>query len=146
MNMRVCYLMILFLRRMLEYNIRISDIYYKNFGSYRNKLVLFDYHEVDSFTGTPSNFLITNLYTNFTQLGHELHWSVKEASLFHWNDVVSDSFGQKSFPVQFYQLLAGINNNSPDLPKLADELLSYITHHLKADLVCVRVYILRPMD
>ena len=86
-----------FVGQMIKTNVRISDIFYKNFGIYHNKMYLFDYHEVDNFHSS-SNFLITNLYSTFTFLGKNLNWPVLDIGLINLDFVIKDNFGKGRFP------------------------------------------------
>ena len=67
-SLKFCYHVLKFVRQMVENNVRVSDIYYRNFGIYQNKILLFDYHDIETFESS-SNFLITNIYSLFTLLG-----------------------------------------------------------------------------
>lgn len=94
---------------MLKTNIRLSDIYYRNFGIYQNRLRLFDFHEIDDFS-TSSNFLITNLYSLFTALGKVLGWPVADINSTTTAYVISDKFGEGRFPEMFVKLLEMMYN------------------------------------
>jgi len=112
-SLKFCYHVLKFVKQMIDNNIRISDIYYKNFGIYQNKILLFDYHDIEHFDSS-SNFLITNIYSLFTLLGHKLGWNVQNATISHWNDIVADNFGTNRFPVQFVELLIALHNRDKE--------------------------------
>ena len=96
-----------FVSQMIKTNIRISDIFYRNFGIHQGKLFLFDFHEVDSFQSSP-NFLITNLYSTFTFLGKNVGWPILDIGLINIDFVIKDNFGKNRFPdpiVKFLQTM-----------------------------------------
>jgi hypothetical protein len=70
---KMCYEILDFVEQMIVLNVRLSDIYYRNFGLYKNHLCLFDYHEIDTFDFS-SNFLTNNLYSLFILLGKNVGW------------------------------------------------------------------------
>lgn len=83
--------------RMIEVNLRISDIFFRNLGIYLNHLVIFDYHDVDTFETSPS-FMISNLYSFFTQLGKNVGWPVQDICIVDFKKVIDDNFGSSRFP------------------------------------------------
>jgi hypothetical protein len=115
-NLRFCLVILHFIHQMIDNDIRISDIYYKNFGIHRNRVVMFDYGEVDSFSSN-SHFLITNLYSLLLLLGNQLNWSSPTPKIAHWNEVLKDSFGQTSFPEPFYRILDGLHKRDHEQVK-----------------------------
>ena len=108
-SLRLCYVLVKFIKQMIRSNLRISDIYYKNFGIHEGKIVLFDYHDVDTFETSPSNFLITNMYSIFTLLGQKMQWKVRSVNLCHWEQVQTDEFGKKTLPPKFYEFLMALH-------------------------------------
>jgi hypothetical protein len=125
-NTRFCYTIVKLVKLMVETDIRMSDIYYRNFGIYRNKIVMYDYHEVDDFQ-TSSNFLITNLYALFTMLGKHYGWSVFDTKISHWDIVINDNFGQKRFPEQLVDLLCALHGRDREtILKCSDQSLEYL--------------------
>lgn len=108
-DMKFCLCVIRFVQQMIKTNIRFSDIYYKNFGVYQNKILLFDYHDIEDFSGS-SNFLITNLYSLFTLLGQSIGWRVVSTSINHWDEITNDNFGKSRFPMPLYELLVSLHN------------------------------------
>jgi hypothetical protein len=130
-NVKFCYHVIKFVRQMVENNIRISDIYYRNFGIYQNKILLFDYHDIENFDSS-SNFLITNIYSLFTLLGKKLGWNVRDVTISHWDEIVSDQFGSTRFPEQLVSLLVAFHNREKEKILLSlDEALTYLKTQLK---------------
>jgi hypothetical protein len=96
---------------MIRMNLRVSDIFFRNFGIYQNKVYLFDFHDVDNFDSS-SNFMISNLYSLFTQLGKNLGWPVQDVVITSMNLVIQDNFGESRFPemiVRFLQSLYAKN-------------------------------------
>jgi hypothetical protein len=132
---KFCYIIIRFLRQMIENNIKISDIFYRNFGYYQNKILLFDYHDIDNFDSS-SNFLVSNLYSIFTMLGKNYHWNIIESddNIHHWREIVNDNFGLSRFPQQFVNVLSALSaNNKNELYVCIDALILYIKDRLKHD-------------
>jgi len=105
---KFCYQVVEFIQQMVENNIRFSDIYFRNFGIYQNKILLFDYHEMETFNSS-SNFLITNLYSLFTLLGQQLNWNVRQTKICHWDDIIKDNFGRSMFPVPISGLIESLH-------------------------------------
>lgn len=109
-SIRFCRDLFRFLRLMIKSGIRIPDVYYKNFGIYHGRVVMFDYHEVDSFESSP-NFLITNLYSNLTLLGRQIGWkNVSNNRITRWDEVVACRFGRGRFPGVFVDLLEALHH------------------------------------
>jgi hypothetical protein len=102
---RLCCDVLSFVSQMIKVNTRISDIFYRNFGIYQNKLCLFDYHEVDTFESS-SNFMISNLYSLFTILGKNLGWPVLDIAITNIAAVVKDNFGESRFPEPIVKFLS----------------------------------------
>lgn len=132
-NTRFCYNIIKFVRQMVASDIRISDIYYRNFGIYQNKILLFDYHDIDNFDSS-SNFLITNLYSLFKLLGHKLGWNVQDTTINHWDEVVANNFGQSCFPETIVTLLYSLHNRDHNqIIDCLDRTMLYIKSYIKHD-------------
>lgn len=130
-SLKFCYHVLKFVQQMVENNIRISDIYYRNFGIYQNKIVLFDYHDIENFDSS-SNFLITNIYSLFTLLGQKLGWNVQETVISHWNEIMADCFGANRFPEQFVGLLSAFHNKDKErVLYYLNETMSYLDTHIK---------------
>lgn len=102
---------------MLKTNIRLSDIYYRNFGIYQNKLCLFDFHEIDDFSTSP-NFIMTNLYSLFTALGKVLGWGVCDLTSTNTAHVIADDFGKGRFPEAFVGILQSLYNRQYEDSKM----------------------------
>lgn len=110
-SIRFGYFIVQLLIKMLTHNKRISDVYFKNFGLMQNKLLMFDYNELDTFSESSSNFLITNLFTIFNLIGRQLNWpALSGTSTFHWSDVEKYQFGKHIFPDDITLLLISLNN------------------------------------
>ena len=131
-NAKICHIIIKFIAQMIESNLRISDIYYRNFGIYLNKVVMFDYHDVDTFESS-SNFLSTNLYSLFTSLGHHLDWkNVRDEKVYHWDEIVSDRFGANRFPEPFVNVLVALHAKQfPPITSALDVAASYLQRRIK---------------
>ena len=56
-----------FIQDMYDNNIKIADIFYKNFGILNDKYYLFDYHNIETFSYN-NNFIIENINKNFNIL------------------------------------------------------------------------------
>lgn len=101
---------------MFKNQVKIADIYFKNFGIYENKVYLFDFHNVEDFKHSSSNFLITNLYCLFIRLGHDyLGWNVPDIQIITSTKIIADNYGRDKFPPQFYKVLKYLSQS-----KLAD--------------------------
>uniref|UniRef100_A0A6C0BLT5 Uncharacterized protein n=1 Tax=viral metagenome TaxID=1070528 RepID=A0A6C0BLT5_9ZZZZ len=113
-TLKFCLRVLLFLQQMIETDLRFSDIYYKNFGTYQNKFVLFDYHEMEHFD-TASNFLITNLYSLFKLLGYRMGWNRHQTDgsvVSHWDEIVSNNFGRSMLPMELAELLYSLHQRN----------------------------------
>lgn len=106
---KICYEVIKFVDLMIKKNIKISDIFYRNFGIYQGKLYLFDYHEVESFESS-SGFLVTNLYSLFTYLGKGLGWPVIDMGPTNTTFVTYDNYGESRFPEVVVKLLQALHS------------------------------------
>lgn len=130
-NTRFCYIIVKFIRQMIENNIRISDIYYRNFGVYQNKILMFDYHNIDTFE-SPSNFLITNLYSLFKLLGQTLGWNIHDTNIVHWDDIIANNFGQKCFPRIVVDLLRSLHGKDTEtIVDCIDKTLIFLRKYIK---------------
>jgi hypothetical protein len=128
---KFCYHVLKFVEQMVKNNVRLSDIYYKNFGIYHNKIVLFDYHDIETFESS-SNFLITNLYSLFTLLGQKLGWKVLDVTISHWDEIVADQFGVGRFPESFVSLLVAFRDkNQEKIIQYLNESIAYVKSNLK---------------
>lgn len=129
-NYKFCYELIKFVQQMFTNNLRISDIYYRNFGIYNNRIVLFDYHNIEDFSSS-SNFLITNLYSIFTILGQKVGWNVLKNQIHHWNDIVNDQFGDKRFPSVVVGLLTALHcRDSNQISNSMTQLIDFLHQRL----------------
>jgi len=145
-SFKFCYKVIEFVALMIEHNIRFSDIYYHNFGIHQNKLLLFDYHEMENFDSS-SNFMMTNLYSMFTLLGQQLKWNVKQSRISHWDEIVSDNFGQNRFPAPVYACFEALyKRDKVAITPAIDTLLVYLRDHLKTDMKAYRFLMLDEHD
>lgn len=134
LNIKICHTILTFVKQMIETNIRISDIYHRNFGIYQNKILLFDYHDIDNFDSS-SNFLITNLYTLFNILGKKLGWNVLNTPINHWDKIVADHFGKTRFPSVIVDMLQSFNSRDHEMMiKMIDQTLLYLKKYLKQNL------------
>ena len=117
---------------MLENNVKIADIYYKNFGMYYNKLYLFDFHNVEDFTNSNSNFLITNLYCLFIRTGYDYYnnkkdWNVPNISISTTTKIKEDNYGKTKFPYEFYKVLKNLAlNNHEESKKYILKTINYL--------------------
>ena len=133
---KFCYSIIKFVKQMIETNIRISDIYYRNFGIYKNKIVMFDYHDIDTFDSSP-NFLITNMYSLFTLFGKQKGWNVIDKTPIHWDDIVNDNFGNTRFPPKICEFLLSIHSRDHDVMlSTIDNTLQYFRKYIKQTFQC----------
>lgn len=105
-----------FVANMISNGLKISDIYYRNFGILNNQLYFFDYHNIDSFAHTSHGFLIKNLYCLFTRLGINYNPNGKWQNCLDIKDIKSsqlilpnENFGKNRFPRCFYRLLISLN-------------------------------------
>jgi hypothetical protein len=108
----MCCQILSLIEKMIKYNVRISDIFFKNFGIYKNNVVLFDFHDVDTFTTASPNFMITNLYSLFIQLGDKIGWNVSNILITNIHSVIFEQFGENMFPLAFSQLLHSLYNRN----------------------------------
>jgi hypothetical protein len=124
---------------MMEHNVLISDIYYRNFGISKNKILMFDYHDIEKFDASP-NFLITNLYSVFTLLGQKIGWNVKNIKISHWNDILEDDFGKGRFPEQIVELLCSLHSRDKDkIGHHLNEVATYLREHTKREFHSLRI-------
>lgn len=138
-SVKFAYFVIKFVKQMVEHNIRIADIYYRNFGIYQNKIVLFDYHDIENFDSS-SNFLITNLYSLFTQLGQRMGWDVQDTVISHWNDIVINQFGINRFPPSLVDLLVAFHSKDHDrILTCLDETGNYLKSLIKQKFTTYRM-------
>ena len=107
---------------MIENNIKLADIYYKNFGyDNNNNIKYFDFHNIEDFTTSSNNFIITNLFCIFHYyfiplipiipiIGNENE--KEKEKIFKSSEIISDdlNFGKSIFPKPFYELLISIYN------------------------------------
>lgn len=129
-NVKLTYLIVQFVRQMVEHNIRISDVFYRNFGIYQNTVRMFDYHDLDHFESS-SNFLITNLYTLFARLGISMGWKVPETLIAHWDQIVADRFGKSRFPEVLVDLLCALHMKEREtILSASDQVLIYLKKHI----------------
>ena len=136
-TVKFCIVLMNFLKQMILYNIKIADIYYRNFGIYQNKIVLFDYHDIENFDTSSCNFMITNLYSMFNQLGKRLGWDItfKTTRINHWDDVVTDDFGRGKFPTQFSDLLINLHEKKDQINQSIDQVIDYLHISAKQDYI-----------
>ncbi len=118
-----------FVSQMIRMNIRVSDIFFRNFGIYQNKLCLFDFHDVDKFESS-SNFMIANLYSVFTQLGKNIGWPVLDLTIANLTTVINDKFGESRFPEMIVKFLQSLysKNYSKSLEYLENSKLLLKQH------------------
>lgn len=121
----ICLLMLDFVGQMIKTNIKIADIFHRNFGIYEGKLCLFDFHEVDTFQSSP-NFMITNLYSTMTFLGKNVGWRVLEIGLINIDFVTKDKFGKNRFPDSLVEFLESMY--ARDYSKVLEKLESCRTY------------------
>ena len=136
---------------MIDSNVKIADVYYKNFGIYHNKCVIYDYHNIESFY-TPNapnapnapdaphscNFLVVNLYCNITIFANgwtfkkpHSEWNPKDITIATTQEVINDNFGDGRFPPSFSNLLKCLYVCSFDKAKVhIHECMSYISTKL----------------
>jgi hypothetical protein len=118
---------------MFDNNIKLADIYYKNFGIYKNKLCYYDYHNVEDFDIKKStcNFLISNLYTIFSRLSYcFLKWSnnISNNIKFTTANIIKDNHGKDKFPNEFYKLLINLYENNIERAKYYNnKCINYLT-------------------
>ena len=95
---------------MFKTQIKIADIYWKNFGIYENELYIFDFHNIEDFKCSSCNFLITNLYCLFIRVGFNyLKWNVPDLTLTTSSKILADNYGKDKFPNDFYRLLKNLS-------------------------------------
>jgi len=118
---------------MFDNNIKLADIYYKNFGIYKNQLCYYDYHNVEDFDIKKStcNFLISNLYSIFSRLSYcFLKWSnnISNNTKFTTTNIIKDNHGKDKFPNDFYKLLINLYGNNINRAKYYnDKCIKYLT-------------------
>lgn len=134
----ICYLLS-FIKLMVETNMMVFDIYYSNFGIYHNRIVLFDYHQIEPLSST-SNFLATNLYNLFVIYGqhHEMiPVQLNDNCLVHWDEIKNNNFGQQYFPQIIVTLIKVLyDRNKNEILKSLDITIDYfkkkiLGHHYK---------------
>jgi hypothetical protein len=106
-----------FIEQMIKSNLKMTDIFYRNFGIYRNQLFLFDYHEIESFD-TASSFMINNLYSTFILLGKNIGWHTSEIFAPHTHFPEDGNYGEYKFPREVIKFLSAMREN--DHPKMID--------------------------
>jgi len=131
-NIYFCYHILVFLKSMLINDKRISDIYFKNWGIVKGKILLFDYNEVDTFSKSHNScFLISNLYSIFCKFSKNcnLNWKILNFSNDHINtaDIIKDNFGKGRFDVNFSLLLNMLYNKSYyDVQIVVTKCINYV--------------------
>jgi len=124
-----------FVKSMLDTEIKISDIFYKNFGLIGNKLYFYDYHNVEKF-GSGNGFLVKNLYCLFTRLGININPRNEWTNCLDIKDILSrelavENYGHGRFPRPFHKLLIKLTENNLDRSKhYLQSCLSYIDNEI----------------
>ena len=126
---KMCYDFLNFVKKMLEKNIRLSDIYYRNFGIHKNQICLFDFHEIDSFD-ISSNFMENNLYSLFVTLGKNVGWHQSENITVRMNFMTDYNDGRDEYhiPCEAITFLRSLSAKDNQLSlKHLDDLLIFLT-------------------
>jgi hypothetical protein len=117
-----------FIKKMIKSEIKIPDIYHRNFGLYENKLYLYDFHNVEKFTRGSANFMISNLFSlfyvnNIIYKKSKCNIETKITTQF----VQTTQFGKNILPKRQYELLQHLYDNNL---RSALEKIELITNEL----------------
>lgn len=108
-------------KKLLECNIILPDMYYRNFGYYRNKCYIFDYCDENSFGNVTNKFLICTMFHLFSVL-----FNCKPSV--DIEEIKSLQFGKDNFPIMFANFLEDLycarNPNIRDCLDYLEEKLS----------------------
>ncbi len=115
LSIGVCIQMLDLIEQMIIVNLKMTDIFYRNFGIYQNKVYLFDFHEIELFD-TPSSFMLNNLYSTFIILGKNIGWHQSSKFAPHTHFPTDDNFGDYKFPREVIKFLRAFRLN--DHPKM----------------------------
>ena len=141
-NLIICGQILDFVHLMLNTGIKISDIFYKNFGLISNKLYFYDYHNVEQFitqsNGCSNGFLVKNLYCLFTRLGININPNNEWKKCLDIKDILSrqlatpeENYGQCRFPRSFHKLLVSLVNNDIEKSKhYLEKCISYVNNEI----------------
>lgn len=133
-NLIICNQILDIVNSMLISGIKISDIFYKNFGMISNKLYFYDYHNVEQFVPNGNGFLVKNLYCLFTRLGININPNKEWDNCLDIKDILSrqlakeeENYGQFRFPRPFHKLLTSLIDNDIEKSKhYLEKCISYV--------------------
>lgn len=89
------------IKQMFIKKIRISDLYFRNFGIYKNDIIMFDFHDFTDF-GSDDIYYITHLVHMFSL--YKYNQLIRRIDI-TIDDIVKENFLNNFFPQSFVELL-----------------------------------------
>lgn len=116
------------IRQMFVSKYRLQDIYYRNFGIYKNEIVIFDYHDSVDFY-SKDYFYITHLAHMFSLYYYKCLYKNLFADI---DDIAQDEFGKSYFPnEEISELLKNLYEQNFDKSiQCFDSLISTISNDM----------------